>query len=326
MFPYDYLAMEVNTVETRRLKAFIRMVDTGSLTRAADALGIAQPALSQQVAALEADFGAQLLLRSRQGVVATPAGRSLYRHAQIILKQLDQAHIEVGRASHEISGLVHIGMPLTAAAVLSVPLLRAAFQRFPNVTLDLADGLPGNLLNEFAVNGRVDIGLLPGNVSATGIHVRPLLTERLALVASPESPIGASDQPIKLRELEGVPLVLPNAGNRVRQAVDAGFAAIGLMPTVVAEMNSVFSLCAAAAANIGSAIVPFTGARQAGHRLTVRLLIEPEIERPLYLATSTAAPLTAAAQAVYALIIEVNEDLIATGAWPGARLLVDESP
>jgi LysR family nitrogen assimilation transcriptional regulator len=310
-------------METRRLKAFIRMVDTGSLTRAADALGIAQPALSQQVAALEADFGAQLLLRSRQGVVPTPAGRSLYRHAQIILRQLDQAHVEVGRASHEVSGLVRIGLPLTAAAMLSVPLLRAAYHRFPNITLDLADGLPGNLLNEFAVNGRVDIGLLPGNVAATGINVQPLLTERLALVASAETAIGATDGPIRLGELEGQPLILPNSGNRVRQAVDAGFAAIGLMPTVVAEMNSIYSLCAAAAANVGSAIVPYAGARNSGQRLTVRLLIEPEIERPLYLATSNAAPMSAATQVIHALIIEITADLIATGKWPGARMVRD---
>jgi LysR family transcriptional regulator, nitrogen assimilation regulatory protein len=310
-------------METRRLKAFIKMVDTGSLTRAADALGIAQPALSQQVAALEADFGAQLLLRSRQGVVPTPAGRSLYRHAQMILKQLDHAHLEVNRASHEVSGSVRVGMPLTAAAMLSVPLLRAAHERFPSVTLDFADGLPGPLLNEFTVNGRVDIGLLPGNVSATGIMLRPLLTEQLALVVSAEAAIGASDEPIRLKELEGLPLVLPNTGNRVRQAVDAGFAAIGLMPNVVSEMNSVFSLCAAAAANIGAAIVPLAGARQAGHRLAVRLLIEPEIERPLYLATSNAAPLSAAAEAIHSLIIEVAADLIATGKWPGARLIGD---
>jgi LysR family transcriptional regulator, nitrogen assimilation regulatory protein len=313
-------------METRRLKAFIRMVDTGSLTRAADALGIAQPALSQQVAALEADFGAQLLLRSRQGVVPTPAGRSLYRHAQIILKQLDQAHVEVGRASHEVSGLVRIGLPLTAAAMLSVPLLRAAYHRFPNITLDLADGLPGNLLNEFAVNGRVDIGLLPGNVAATGINVHPLLTERLALVASAETAIGATDGPIRLGELEGQPLILPNVGNRVRQAVDAGFAAIGLMPTVVAEMNSIYSLCAAAAANVGSAIVPYAGARNSGQRLTVRLLIEPEIERPLYLATSNAAPMSAAAQVIHDLIIEITADLIATGKWPGARMILHTLP
>ena len=312
-------------METRRLKAFIRMVETGSLTRAADALGIAQPALSQQVAALEAEFGAQLLTRSRQGVRATPAGRSLYRHAQIILKQLEQAHHEVGRASHEVSGLVRIGLPPTATAVLSVPLLRATHQRFSGISLDLADGLSGSLLNEFTSNGRVDISLLPGNIPLAGVNLRPLLAERLALIASAEMDVGASDAPLPLKELEGVPLVLPRTGYRLRQAIDAAFAAIGLIPNVVAEMNSISSLRAAAAANLGAAIVPFAGARPPGHRFAVRLLTEPEVERPLNLATSNAAPLSAATQTIHTLIIEVTDKLVTSGQWPGARLLSEAS-
>jgi LysR family transcriptional regulator, nitrogen assimilation regulatory protein len=306
-------------METRRLKAFISIVDTGSLTRAADLLGIAQPALSQQVAALEAEFGAQLLLRSRQGVTPTPAGKALYRRAQVILKQMEQAHADVTHASNEIGGLVRVGLPLTAASVLSAALVRAAFERFPNVKLDLADGLPGILLNEFTVNGRIDIGVLPGNVSATGISAQSIVAERLALVTSPESALGQTESPLRLVELVGQPLVLPHAGNRVRDAVDTGFASIGIIPTVVAEMNSISSLCATAAAGVGSAIVPYAGARQAGQRLMVRLLIEPELERPLYIAVSTAAPLSVAAHAIYSLIIHVSEGLVEAGKWPGAR-------
>lgn len=307
-------------METRRLQAFIQMVDTGSLTRAAHILGIAQPALSQQVAMMEADFGAQLLVRSRQGVSPTPAGRVLYRHAQIILRQLDQARVEVSRSVDELSGTVHIGLPLTAAAVLSVPLLQAAAERYPDIVLFLADGLPGNLLNEFTMNGRVDIGLLPGNVSATGIICRRLLRERLALVAAAGSELGQSGDPIPLRELDGAPLVLPESVNRVRQAVDSAFASIGIVPNVVAEMNSVYSLCAAAAAGLGAAIVPAAGSAIAGERLVTRLLVEPEIVRPLHIAYSNAAPLMPPVKAIHDLIIEVTEALIDDGRWFGARL------
>lgn len=312
-------------METRRLQAFIQMVDTGSLTRAAQILGIAQPALSQQVAMMEADFGAQLLVRSRQGVSPTPAGRVLYRHAQIILRQLHQARTEVSRSVDELSGTVHIGLPLTAAAVLSVPLLEAAAARYPGIVLFLADGLPGNLLNEFTMNGRVDIGLLPGNVSATGITVRRLLRERLALVAARDSALGESDAPLPMKALEGTPLVLPEPANRVRQAVDAAFATIGVVPNVVAEMNSVYSLCSAAAAQLGVAIVPAAGAAAADTRLVARMLVEPEIERPLHIGYSNAAPLMPPVKAIHDLIISVTEDLIAAGAWPGARMSPDDS-
>jgi LysR family nitrogen assimilation transcriptional regulator len=311
-------------METRRLSAFIRMVDVGSLTRAAEILGIAQPALSQQVAALEADFGAPLLIRSRHGVSPTAAGRSLYRQAQIILKQLDQAHIEVKQMAAEVSGVVHIGLSLTAALTLSVPLVRYANLCHPNVTLELADGLPSNLLHELTTNGRFDISLFPGFVSARGVSVEPLLAERLVFIASEKSPLGASDAPISVRELEGHPLVLPEVSNQLRQAVEGGFAVVGLRPTVVGEMNSIYGLCAAVAANMGSAIVPVTGARLAGPGLVIRPLVDPTIERTLYLSVSGAPP-APAANAIRSLIIGVAENVIESGEWPGARFIHDKS-
>ena len=86
-------------MDTRRLKSFLKIVDTGSLTRAAAALNIAQPALSQQLQSLVAHFRQKLLIRSQQGVTPTEAGRVLYRHAQAILKQFDQAETDVKRSS-----------------------------------------------------------------------------------------------------------------------------------------------------------------------------------------------------------------------------------
>ena len=75
----------------RRLKYFVKIVDVGSLTQAADLLHIAQPALSQQLATLEGEVHQQLLLRTKRGVTPTEAGKVLYRHAQLILRQCDQA-------------------------------------------------------------------------------------------------------------------------------------------------------------------------------------------------------------------------------------------
>jgi DNA-binding transcriptional LysR family regulator len=78
-------------LDTRRLRAFIKIVDIGSFTRAAAILYIAQPALSQQVATLETHFRRKLLVRSKSGVRPTEAGRILYKHAQVMLRQLDLA-------------------------------------------------------------------------------------------------------------------------------------------------------------------------------------------------------------------------------------------
>jgi len=80
----------------------VKIVDVGSLTQAADVLHVAQPALSQQVATLEAEVHQRLLVRSKLGVVPTQAGRVLYRHAQLILRQCEQAQLDIPHAPRAV--------------------------------------------------------------------------------------------------------------------------------------------------------------------------------------------------------------------------------
>src|ERR1044072_9059682 len=91
-------------MDTRRLYSFVKIVDAGSITRAADILHIAQPAVSQQLSLLETQFKQQLLIRSKRGVAPTEAGRALYRHAQLILRQ-----VELAQAAVDVSGRAPAG-------------------------------------------------------------------------------------------------------------------------------------------------------------------------------------------------------------------------
>jgi LysR family transcriptional regulator, nitrogen assimilation regulatory protein len=307
-------------METRRLKAFIQIVDTGSLTRAAQLLNVAQPALSQQVLALEAEFGAQLLTRSRHGVTPTAAGTSLYRQANLILKQIENARHQVSSIGGELSGQVAIGMPLSVTAVLIVPLTRMVRQRYPSISLDFTDGLPASLAAELTVNGRLDIAFLPTKIVDNALELFPLLTECLALVTSPENELSHSVGPIRLPDIADHPLILPGKHIHLRQTIDEMMTLAGVIPRVVAEMNSVFALCAAAAAQLGSAIVPLAASSRANpHQLVVRVIVEPEILRPLYLGRATYAPLSPQAAAVWDLIVGLTADLVHSGGWVGAR-------
>ncbi len=94
----------------RRLKYFVKIVDIGSLTRAAEVLHIAQPALSQQVATLEGEMDQQLLIRTKRGVTPTEAGKILYTHARTILRQCEQAQLAVHNVGQTLSGNVSIGL------------------------------------------------------------------------------------------------------------------------------------------------------------------------------------------------------------------------
>ena len=86
----------------RRLKYFVKIVDIGSLTQAAEVLHIAQPALSQQVATLEGEMDQQLLIRTKRGVTPTEAGKILYTHARTILRQCEQAQLAVNNVGQTL--------------------------------------------------------------------------------------------------------------------------------------------------------------------------------------------------------------------------------
>ena len=144
----------------RRLQYFVKIVDIGSLTQAADVLHVAQPALSQQLATLEAEVRQQLLLRTTRGVTPTEAGKVLYRHAQLILRQCEQAKSEMSASNAGINGAVSVGLaPGTAAAGLALPLLRTTRARHPGILLYLNETY-GSTLSEMIMNGRMDMAVL----------------------------------------------------------------------------------------------------------------------------------------------------------------------
>ncbi len=141
----------------RRLMYFIKIVDTGNMTQASELLHIAQPALSQQLATLESEFEAQLLVRTKRGMAPTEAGKALYRHAQIMLRQLEQAQSAVRNAGKSLSGLVTVGIvPGIAASALALPLLKIVHHRHPAIMLNFNDAVlalaTGQMQSEVALD------------------------------------------------------------------------------------------------------------------------------------------------------------------------------
>ena len=156
----------------RRLKYFVKIVDIGSLTQAAEVLHIAQPALSQQVATLEGELNQQLLIRTKRGVTPTDAGKILYTHARAILRQCEQAQLAVHNVGQSLSGQVSIGFaPGTAASSITMPLLQAVRAEFPEVVIYLHEN-SGAVLNEKLINHQLDMAVIYGIPLWLGYPVR----------------------------------------------------------------------------------------------------------------------------------------------------------
>jgi len=297
-------------INLKRLQYFVKIVDVGNLTQAADILHVAQPALSQQLATLESEVRQQLLVRTPRGVTPTEAGLVLYRHAQLILRQCEQASVDMKAAGEGISGAVSVGLaPGTAAAALAMPLLVATRSRHPGIVLYLNETY-GTTLSELIMNGRMDLAVLyGGGQSVHGLTFQLLLRESLYLVGP--SSIPAPPDPVPLERIGELDLFLPRPYNVVRKVVDAACAGIGLVPRVVAEIESASTLASVIAAGMGVTILPDSMAKEVVSSTSSwrARIIDPAIEVPLALCQSDHLPLSEPAVAIRQILLELVREL-----------------
>jgi LysR family nitrogen assimilation transcriptional regulator len=311
-------------MELRQLRYLIGIIDYGSISKASTQLHVAQPALSQQIAHLEVELRTSLLVRTSQGVTPTEAGRQLYRHAQQILRQVDQAKAEaIGSAGKQLTGTVSLGIPTSTMTILALPLLQHVRATLPGVLLKLVESLSGHLL-ELLLNQRIDCAILFRDTSSKGISIEPIAEEDLYAVSSDPS---MGDQPIALRELSAVPLAAPSRPHGMRDLIDETFRREGLELNVVAEVDSLPSLRGIAASGFATVILPQSALVEpsAEGRFFARLIIEPVITRPLSLCRPQGVSRERAADAVVECVKEAAADLIQRGRWTGARLKADAS-
>ena len=292
-------------MDLKQLEYFVRVAELGSFTRASIALDIAQPALSRQVRLLEVELRQNLLVRNGRGATPTEAGKLLLEHARGILHQVDRAREELGRVRGALAGRVAIGLPPSLARVLTVPLTRAFRQQMPDAQLSISEGLSVTM-QEWLVNGRLDIAVLYNAQPATGIEATPLVDEDLMLVQP--RPSGLQEDPppppIMLQEVARLPLVIPSRPNAIRMHVEAEMAAIGCRPTIALEIDGVAAILDLVADGAGHAILSRNAVASSvkPSAFTVRAIGQPPLRTRLSLATSSARPATLTQQATMELV------------------------
>ena len=213
-------------VNFKTLKSFVTAVDSMSLSAAANSLHIAQPALSQQIAALKNHFEQKLLIRSNAGVTPTVAGSELYRHAVLILSHLEQAEVEVARKPNIVCGTVAVGLATySTTSTLSTALLKAVRSEYPNVNLFINDNF-GLVLSEMVMTGRMDMAIIYAPAQMKGVTLTPILIEDLYFIAPPGTklPEGGDDDCARHAGRHGLDAAGPHTPAALfgRQRVRAG--------------------------------------------------------------------------------------------------------
>jgi LysR family nitrogen assimilation transcriptional regulator len=302
-------------MELRHIRYFIGVSEAGSLLKASARLHIAQPALGQQIAALEHDVGARLFDRSSRGVTLTEAGKAFLEHARVLLADVERARAAVREPSRVPAGDVAIGLPTTVALVATVPILRACRDQLPQVRIKLVEGYSG-FLREWLVSGRLDLALLYGDEPDTGVAKKALLDDRLAFVSSPYG--ATAPRKMALAALSRWPLVLPGRDHGLRRIIDAACEPKGIALNVVAEIESLPSVKRAVEAGLGSTILPLGSVADevAAGRLRAAIIDSPSMLRRVVCATSVTRPGTAAGNAVMRLIGDVLHKMVEDGSWP----------
>ena len=309
-------------MELRQLRYFLKVADLGSISKAAVQLSIAQSAVSQQVSALEHGLRAKLFIRRSNGVELTEAGRLLYRHAQTITRQVQSAEDDVTTASGSPTGTVSVGLPTAVLHTLGMPLLGAVLARHPGITLHVVDGVSA-LLQEFALNGRLDMAVLFQRESAKGLEVVPILDEDLYYVAAANAPwVQGLGDTISIEHASSHPLVVPGTGNGMRRVVEGAFAREGRRLVPIAELDSLRMLKACAMRGLAGTFLPWSVVDEEAAAGALRVLrVRSDLfSRPVSLCTLDSRAMGMAAEAVYAILQEQAVMLVSTGAWRGATL------
>ena len=313
-------------MELRQLRYFVAVADTQSMSAAARKLHVVQSAISHQVANLEAELDAELLVRAKSGVTLTPAGQYFYRNAVAILKHVETASHEVKRVDMEIRGNVSIGIPNSTAAVIALPLLRRVRAELPHVQLTVVEGLSG-LLAEQLAGGRLDFSVLFDMEQMRGFLHRPLVAERLHFVSADAELMrrhrGKGD--ISLKEVLGRPLILPPAPNGIRVLLEREALRAGLKPLVVAGVTGLDTTRAAVEVGVADTVMMAANAMRPGAaNLLVLPIRTPVIERTAILFEPAQFALPAAASCVRDILLELVAQRVHAGQWPGARLLAGD--
>lgn len=289
-----------------RLAALVAVAEAGSITRAATRLGYTPPALSQQLAKLEREAGAALLVRHHRGARLTAAGELLVARARRVLDELDLARHELASLNGLSGGRLRVGTFMTAGTQLLPPVLGAFRRAHPDVELSVSEYEPPSGVAAVA-RGDTDLALThtyePGAPSPVpaGVELEPLLTEELVLVTAPGHALSAGAGRLPRRELAGQPLVSSAPAHSHRRSVEAVLAEEGASVAVRCETPGYVLVCALVSAGLGVAVVPEMVARVAVTPLGMRRLEPAELRRTISVAHRPAEA-NAAADTLRALL------------------------
>jgi DNA-binding transcriptional LysR family regulator len=262
-------------------KLFCDIIETGSFSKAAVRNGLSQPAVSQQMKALEASVGQQLIDRARGRLRLTEAGEIFYEGARQILDLNHQMMERLRDLGEEIAGTVRVATIYSIGLHELPPYLKRFIRRFPRAHIHIEYNRT-NRVYEAVRQGAVDIGIVAYPRETKQIEVIPLPSDEMVVILPPGHPLAGRPE-VRLADLHGQPFIAFEADIPTRIATDRFLGRAGVHPRIVQEFDNVETIKRSVEAELGIAIVPnrTAQAEAAAGSLVIRTVADVKLERPV---------------------------------------------
>ncbi|BEN41063.1 LysR family transcriptional regulator [Serratia nevei] len=281
----------------KQLRVFVAVARHGSFSRAGEAIGLTQSAVSHSVKELEAEVGVRLLDRTTREVVLTDAGLRLANRVERLLDELQAALLDARSFGVQRSGTVRVATSQTISAHLMPQCIAAGERQYPEIRIMLRDQAQQQVLHSVR-NAEVDFGIVVDPVQAVDLECEAVLHEPFLLLCRDDHPFAAR-QEVRWSALNGCRLVLQDYASGSRPLIDSALKQQGVEAQVVQEIGHPATLFPMVAEGIGISIFPALALPlPEGGRLRVRRLV-PEINRALMLVRRKNRSLTPAAEAIW---------------------------
>jgi len=264
-------------MNNRQIEIFAAVMKTGTVSRAAEVLGVTQPGVSRMIAELERSIGFSLFDRVRNRIIPTPEGKLFYEEVQASFRGMDKLRASVARIRDHGVGQIRVG----TLSALSSSLVPAAVRRFhearPDITITLMV-LPSRDVRDGVASGAFDLGLAADEIDVSGVLHQPFVSPR-ALCAMPVGHPLAERKTIRPQDLSGRDFIAYAPEDRARQRLDLIMSEAGAEPpNIVVETIYASTVCALVANGLGIGLVsPYAVAGTDSSKLVLRPF-EPAVQ------------------------------------------------
>lgn len=252
------------------LSLFRHVVEAGSITHGAERAHLALAAASTRIRNMEKSLGAPLLLRNRQGVVPTPAGRTLLQHARAMLAQAERLREDLGAYMGGLTGQIRILSNTNALTEFLPEALGAFLAEHPQVSIDLEERLSDEIVGMIA-EGVGDIGIVAGTVDTGQLETFPFRSDRFVLVVASGHPMARSAH-LAFAEVLGFDFVGLDRISALQRFLADKAGRIGKPLRLRVQLRSFDAVCRMVEAGVGLGIVPETTARRASRTMNIAIV------------------------------------------------------